>query len=108
MKDVERQIGFPKIEKYLTLGKWASPLVGIALGKTGIITGISTPIAYEALSAISNRLLTDPNWQNLHRRAIHAIKNNSPSVGLKTFQAIKDRTKKEMPEEYDQIDWSQF
>lgn len=108
MKRAEKSIGLPKIEKYISYGKWAAPLIGMTLGHTGFLTGLETAAAYEALSRVSTKLLTDPKWQSLHKKALHSIKEKSPSLGFKTFQAIKNLTRKEMPKEYEEIDWNQF
>lgn len=112
MKGFEKSVGIGKIGQWLEANKAASMLGKIALGAFGgSVVGIA-PVAkaYAAIEAsrlVATKLLTDPKWQNLHNKILTAIKNQSFSAAPKLLQILKKKTKEEMPEDYDLIDWDQ-
>lgn len=105
MKGIEKEIGLPKFQRYIEFGKWAGLLTALAFGDT---TSIASAGAAIVLPKIATKLLTDPKWQSLHQKIIHSIKKESPSLGFKAFQALKEKVKKEDPEAYEEIDWDEF
>lgn len=102
LKNIEKKIGLPKIEKYIQLGEGLGLLTGLAFGNVGAILPAASTFAGRR---IATKLLTDPKWQSLHKKALHAIKTENVSLGNKTLQIIKEKTKKELPEEYEEIEW---
>jgi hypothetical protein len=105
LKNIQKEIGLPKFEKYIEFGKWAGLLTSLAFGDPQSIASAGAAIV---LPKIATKLLTDPKWQSLHKRIIHSIKTENASLGFKAFQALKEKIKKEEPESYEEIDWNEF
>lgn len=105
LQKTKKQIGMPKIEKYLSLGKIPAALAGIVFGHVGTL---KTVAAHEVLQRVSTKMLTDPKWQNLHQKGIHAVKIGSKKAGMAVFQEMKNKLRKEDPDLYKEIDWDAF
>ncbi len=106
---IQKLIGKDKIDAYINVGLGASAIGSLIMGNPAMAKKLALGLAgKKAFGKISTKLLTDPKWQNLANRAITSIKNGSAETAPKLIQIIKNKTKKEMPEEYSEIDWDQF
>jgi len=105
LKGFEKQIGIPKIEKYIDYGEAPALLASLAFGNYGKAATTASAIAFRR---VATKLLSDPKWQNIHARILSSIKNQTPAQATKLLQILKNRIKTEMPKEYEGIDWSEF
>lgn len=105
MKNIQKEIGIPKIQKYIELGKWAALMTSLAFGSPSSMASAGAALIFPK---IATKLLTNPKWQSLHKKMLHSIKTGSPNLAFKTFQALKEKIKKEEPELYKEVDWTEF
>lgn len=108
LENFRSKVGWGDLEKYIELGKFAPFLYGIAkldipsLVSMGLITS-----GAQAARRIGTEFLTNPSWQSISRNSIKAVEKNSPKIAALAYNQFKSKVKKDMPEEYKEINWPQ-
>jgi hypothetical protein len=105
-KNFEKMVGPSKLGDFIEFGKWSGLLAGLVSGNVKKTLGAAVGVS--VAPKISEQLLTNPKWQSLTKRILHSIKEGSKPAAFKAFQMLKEKVKKEMPEEYEDIDWDEF
>jgi hypothetical protein len=81
-------------------------LSNLAIGHyVGPKTMMASMIGPTVFKKISEKLLFDPNWQNINRTMAQSIAKESPKMAIATFRQLKKKLDKEMPEESNEVDW---
>lgn len=95
-----------KLDSWVDYGATAGVVGALVTGNIGLAKKIALTVGgKKALQKISAKMLTDPKWQNILRKSTNSINQNKTGSAVKLLQIIKNKTKEELPEEYNQIDW---
>lgn len=67
--------------------------------------GILRFLTLQSLEKISSSIITNPKAQSLVRNFGKAVKSGSKKAALNVAHQLKEYVKKELPDEYDKVDW---
>lgn len=104
MKNFEDKVGWSREAENKAFAAEAGAFIYSTLsGNWG--SGVKTLALERSLRKIASEALTNPKWQNITRTSIRAAKEQSPKLANAAYRLLKDKVKKDMPEEYDEINW---
>ena len=110
VQSVIRSMGRKKVDSFIEYAPYSAAAYSLL---TGDLEGAAKKAIFiggakKAASKIATKMLTDPKWQNLYNKGLTILKNNSPKMSRILLQEIKRKTKEDLPDEYEQIDWDQL
>lgn len=104
--DFINHVGWKKLEQSARQGLQQKLITGLitgsVLGKAGAAVATVAPSIQHR---IANRLLMDPNWQNIRRTSAEAIIRQSPKLSALAYKQLKGKVSEEMPEDFENINW---
>lgn len=109
MKTFEKSVGLPKIAEFGSYSKANEFLMALLSGNLVGLKGAGTAYGtYKGAQKVAIELLTNPKWQNLHRKLMHAVKRGLVRSGPVLINELKNLTKRDLPEVEEKFDWSKF
>lgn len=109
MKKFEKSVGLPKIAEFGAYSKANELLMALLSGNLVGMKGAAIAAgSYKGGQKIAIELLTNPKWQNLHKKLMHAVKKGLVRSGPVLINELKNLTKRDLPEVDEEFDWNQF
>jgi hypothetical protein len=106
VKSIQKTLGANKIYDFINYGAGTAFLGSLLTGNFGLSSKLALGAAgKKALSKIATKLLTDPKWQNIHGKIFTSVKNGKYKASAAILQSLKEKVRKDLPEEYEQIEW---
>lgn len=72
---------------------------------TSITRAVLRKVTVKSLERVSSKILTDPRAQSLGRNFVKSVKDGSPASARAVGIQLKEYVRKNLPEEYKEIDW---